>query len=291
MKENKEKDKKTEVKEKRKRAETGNGKKIEERSDNGLQEKRLQSIVVKIPLKTAADYLRPPARPRSYPTGYDDDLKLEEEIFSALKRAKPRNLGPPADKDPFKGFSGPDDPLLIPDYTVAGPSKSPSQTSSQKSKDDRNSVLEDLTTPNDIAEQPQPMDVDKEADATKRSPFKRPEHTQDPPELVNLRKFLAEFPDPMGKDPASWARWEYLVATHKHPGIYGKILAAAVQEDQAHDREEQAAQEENIWQMYYEEIQEGKNPKYSACEGMFYSTRKKLQKRLNSIHSITYLVG
>ena len=125
------------------------------------------------------------------------------------------------------------------------------------------------------------MEVVLELDSSVKSSFHRRANAQDAPELVRLRKFIAEFTDPIAKDPATWALWDYIIAARKYPGVAEKVLAAVVKGNQCTYREEYATQKESIWTMYYDDLRQGKDPQRKTCEGMIWSTRNKLHKNLN----------
>ena len=97
-------------------------------------------------------------------------------------------------------------------------------------------MVEDLTNTELGREQPVPMEVDTEPMALAKTPFERPAGAQDLPELLHLRAFRQSFPDPIARDRATWSMWDYVVATRKHPGIFERILAAVIQDDQSHYR-------------------------------------------------------
>ena len=169
----------------------------------------MKSVVVKPSFTSFREKLASPVRPNIYPSGFDDELKMEEEryrLFKGLKRNKSRSLGPPVDKDPFRGFSGPDDPLLIPDSTRPGPSNTQPSTLTieQTPRSTPTPMVIDLTAPGLSGEQPDNrMEVDTEPTTVAKIPFERPAGAPDPPELIRLRALVQGFPDPTARDPAT----------------------------------------------------------------------------------------
>ena len=128
------------------------------------------------------------------------------------------SVGPPAYKDPFREFSGSDDLSLIPDYALPGPNRAPSSTETTMptspqvltSKDSQaltqTPMVVDLTYQNCTEDQPgSELGIETVPESTVKSPFKHPTHSQDPPELVRLRRFIQVFPDTMAIYPSTWA--------------------------------------------------------------------------------------
>ena len=85
-----------------------------------------------------------------------------------------------------------------------------------------------------------------EPDSAAKSPFRLLTDTQEPPKLVSLREFIGEFPDPIAKDPVTWALLDYIVAKRKHLGVTEKVHAAVVETSQRTYRKEQATQEKKL---------------------------------------------
>ena len=64
------------------------------------------------------------------------------------------------------------------------------------------------------------------------------------------------------------------------------MLTAVTKYDQDPYRKELLYQENNLWEMFYEEQREGKNPELKACHDMIWSTREELYKRLNKVQQV-----